>query len=100
MTDANDAGVSPVVADKRLTRTKSPPIVDGSTLLTNIPARYCEKNVRSLACRCRTSATRCQRAAARPTAKIVSARPDSSHASVLACHAGRRAERLKLVNFE
>ena len=92
-TDANEPGVSPVVAPNRLTRTTSPPIVEGSTLLTNIPARYCETNVRSRARSCRTSATRCQRTAATTTATSISARPESSHANVLACHWGSRAER-------
>ena len=38
-TDANAMSLAPVVFAARLTRSTSPPIVDGSTLPTNCPAR-------------------------------------------------------------
>ena len=62
-TDANAVSVESIAAPTRLTRTTSPPIVEGSTLPTNCPASVYAVSRTIPTCRSKACSTCCQRQA-------------------------------------
>ena len=83
ITDANEPGRSPFPEDTRVTRSTSPPMVDGRKLETNMAAKECERSGGSSSGRSSTTSTRCQRSVASTTPAVQVRRPTANQASAL-----------------